>query len=278
MNKEVLKLYITNAIAVIVILFIFYVINKIIDQIIKKILKRRKNKNLNTILTFFRKLKTIVIYTIAVIVALSRFSIFKTLSITVLSGLGIVATVAGLAAKDVLTDFFCSLGLVFSGPFEIDDFIFIEEKGISGTVIDITMRHTIIKTLTNERVIIPNSVMNSLSVKNYHRGDAEICMYGDYPISYTSDVDKATKIIKEEMEKLFHPTKKNIEFPKVRLHSWDSSGITLRSWIWGMDRDDALENLYKMNYAVKKRFEKEGIEIPYEYLNVIMDSKTSKKK
>ena len=52
--------------------------------------------------------------------------------------------------------------------------------------------------------------------------------------------------MEEESSKLYKPESnynKNVEYPKVRLISWDESGITLRSWIWGKDSSDAFENL-----------------------------------
>ena len=95
----------------------------------------------------------------------------------------------------------------------------------------------------------------------------------DFSISYESDVDKAMKIIKDEMKKLYKPNEKgknkDVEYPKVRVASWDESGISLRAWVWGKDNGEVFEIMYKLNYVIKKRFESEGIEIPYPHVEII---------
>lgn len=70
------------------------------------------------------------------------------------------------------------------------------------------MRHTIIRTINNRRVIIPNSQMNSYTIENFNYSDNENMKLVDFTISYESDVDKAMNIIKEEMCKMYHPNPK----------------------------------------------------------------------
>ena len=104
----------------------------------------------------------------------------------------------------------------------------------------------------------------------------------DYEISYESDVDKAMKILKEEMEKLYHPNpkgrNKDVEFPKVRVLELGDDGIKLRAWIWGDNNSDVFENMYQLNYAINKRFPKEGIEIPYPHVEIVENKKAKGKK
>ena len=86
-------------------------------------------------------------------------------------------------------------------------------------------------------------------------------------------MDKAISLIKDEMIKLYHPNpegkNKDEEFPKVRVSEWQDSGIALRAWVWGKDNGDVYENMYKLNYEVKKCFEKNDIEIPYQHVVTI---------
>ena len=152
------------------------------------------------------------------------------------------------------------------------DFIECSMQGVSGTVEDITMRHTIIRTINNRRVIIPNCQMNSYIIENFNYKDNENVKLVDYSISYEADIDKAISIIKDEMKKLYRPCKKGInkdvEFPKVRVASWNDSSISLRAWVWGKDNSDVYDNMYKLNYVIKKRFDEENIEIPYPHVVV----------
>lgn len=262
--------YLDKFIAVFIIWLITYAINKLIDQIIDKTIRTRRKKNVTTLLMFIKRIKKLLIYSLGILISLSQFELFNSFSMTILSGLGIGSVVLGLAAQESLKNFFGSFAVVIGDAYEVGDFIECVDKGVSGTVEDITMRHTIIRTINNRRVIIPNSEMNTYTIENFNYSDNENVKLVDFNISYESDMDKAMKIIKEEMTKLYVPNpkgkNKDVEFPKVRVASWNDYGISIRAWVWGKDNGDVFENMYTLNYVVKKRFEKEGIEIPYPHL------------
>ena len=148
---------------------------------------------------FIKKVKKLIIYSLMVLMIMGQFEAFHKFSITLLSGLGIGSVVLGLAAQESLKNFFGSFALVIGDVFEVGDFIECVDRGVSGTVEDITMRHTVIRTINNRRVIIPNSQMNSYTIENFNYIDNENVKLVDFSISYESDVDKAMKIIKEKM-------------------------------------------------------------------------------
>lgn len=255
------------------IILITFLIDKIIDIIIYKTIKIKNKKNLTTMLLFFRRIKRIVLYSTGIIVCLSTFEIFSTFSVTLLSGLGIGSVVLGLAAQESLKNFFGTVSIIMGSPYEVGDFIECTDKAVSGTVEDITMRHTVIRTVNNRRVLIPNGEMNYYTIENFNYKDNESVKLVDYEIAYEADIDKAIKIIQKEMKKLSGPNpkgrNKNEEFPKVRVYSWEDSGIKLRAWVWGKDLGEVYENVYKLNYSIKKAFEKENIKIPYPHVEVI---------
>lgn len=269
--------YLGKIISIILIIIITVIINKVIDNIINKAIKIKRKKNLTTILVFFKRIKKFILFTLAILICLSHFEMFNSFSVTLLSGLGIGSVVLGFAAQEALKNLFGSIAIVSGNPFEVGDFIECVEKKVSGTVEDITMRHTVIKTINNRRVIIPNSEMNNLIIENFNYSDNELVKTTDFAISYEADMDKAIKIIKEEMSKIYKINEKGknrgVEYPKVRVSSWQDSGILLRAWVWGSDNSNVFENIYALNYNVKKRFDKEKIEIPYPHVNVITTKK-----
>lgn len=271
--KNFLDKYLDKCISIILIIVISVVLNKIIDKLIDRTIRRKRKKNVTTLLMFIKKVKKLIIYSLMVLMIMGQFEAFHKFSITLLSGLGIGSVVLGLAAQESLKNFFGSFALVIGDVFEVGDFIECVDKGVSGTVEDITMRHTVIRTINNRRVIIPNSQMNSYTIENFNYIDNENVKLVDFSISYESDVDKAMKIIKDEMKKLYKPNEKgknkDVEYPKVRVASWDESGISLRAWVWGKDNGEVFENMYKLNYVIKKRFESEGIEIPYPHVEIV---------
>ena len=220
-----------------IIIVVTVLIDKIIDIIIYKTIKIKNRKNITTMMVFFRRIKRIILYSIGLLVCLSTFEIFNTFSVTLLSGLGIGSVVLGLAAQESLKNFFGTISIVMGSPFEVGDFIECTDKGVSGTVEDITMRHTVIKTINNRRVLIPNGEMNYYTIENFNYKDNESVKLVDYEISYESDVDKAIKIIKKEMQKLYRPNpkgkNKNEEFPKVRKYVYTLGKILALSYVPG---------------------------------------------
>lgn len=276
MNDFLVK-YVDKLISIIAVFIVVFIVNKIINKIIEKTIIRRRKKNLTTLLVFIKRIKKLVLYSLAILIAIGEFDTFNTFSKTLLSGLGIGSVVLGLAAQESLKNFFGSIAIVFGNAYDVGDFIECVDKGVSGTVEDISMRHTVIRTINNRRVLIPNSEMNTYTIENFNYADNENVKLVDFTISYESDVDKAMDILKEEVGKMYHPSpkgrNKNVEFPKVRISSWNDSSISLRAWVWGKDNDDVFENTYNLHYIIKKRFDDEGIEIPYPHLVTINKNK-----
>lgn len=271
--KKFLDNYLDKCIGIILIIAVAILINKIVDKLIDRTIRRKRKKNVTTLLMFIKRIKKLILYSLMIILVLGQFEAFHKFSVTLLSGLGIGSVVLGLAAQESLKDFFGSFALVIGDAFEVGDFIECTSLGVSGTVEDITMRHTIIRTINNRRIIIPNGQLNSYTIENFNYSDNENMKLVDFVVSYESDVDKAMNIIKEEMKKMYHPNpkgkNKDVEFPKVRVASWNDSSITLRAWVWGKDNSETFENMYNLNYIIKKRFDKEGIEIPYPHVVTI---------
>lgn len=270
--KDFLDKYLDKFISIVVIVAIIVVVNRVLDELINRTIRRKRKKNVTTLLMFIKRIKKLILYSLMILLCLEQFDAFHKFSITVLSGLGIGSVVLGLAAQESMKNFFGSLALVIGDAYEVGDFIECSMQGVSGTVEDITMRHTIIRTINNRRVIIPNCQMNSYIIENFNYKDNENVKLVDYSISYESDIDKAISIIKDEMKKLYRPSKKGInkdvEFPKIRVASWNDSSISLRAWVWGKDNSDVYDNMYKLNYVIKKRFDEENIEIPYPHVVV----------
>lgn len=271
--KKFLDNYLDKCISIILIVTVAILINKVVDKLIDRTIRRKRKKNVTTLLMFIKKVKKLIIYSLMLLMIMGQFETFHKFSVTLLSGLGIGSVVLGLAAQESLKNFFGSFALVIGDAFEVGDFIECTSLGVSGTVEDITMRHTIIRTINNRRIIIPNSQLNSYTIENFNYSDNENMKLVDFTISYESDVDKAMNIIKEEMKKMYHPNpkgkNKDVEFPKVRVASWNDLSLTLRAWVWGKDNGETFENMYNLNYIIKKRFDKEGIEIPYPHVVTI---------
>jgi small conductance mechanosensitive channel len=185
---------------------------------------------------------------------------------TLMAGAGITALVVGFAAKSTLANLVSGLSLAIYRPFRIGDRVTIE--GEYGTVEDITLRHTIVRTWENKMLVIPNEKMDNLSVINYSIIDPRILCKVEMGVSYDTDIDLASRLILEEADKCPYRLK-DAEDPRIRVISHGDFSIGLRVYIWVPDQDSAWQARFWMLENVKKRFDKEGVEIPFPYRTLV---------
>ncbi len=111
----------------------------------------------------FKNLAVAGIYFFGALFSLSLIPMFKGLSVSLLASSGIVFTVVGLSAQAVLSNIISGFFLDFFQTIHIGEKISV--SGISGVVEDITLRHTVLKTVDNKIILIPNSTINSAIIE-----------------------------------------------------------------------------------------------------------------
>jgi small-conductance mechanosensitive channel len=161
-------------------------------------------------------------------------------------------------------------------PYKIGDRILVRTD-LNGVVEDINLRHTVIRNFENKRIIIPNSVISNEVVINSNYEDNQICKFINMGISYDSDIDLAKEIMRDEVEK--HPLsvdartdeQKEAGEPRVpvRVIMMGDSSVNLRAWSWANNPPDAFVMECDLLESIKKRFDKEGIEIPFPHRTLV---------
>lgn len=189
---------------------------------------------------------------------------------SILGAAGILAVAVGFASQQALGNVVSGLFIVMYKPYRINDRITVKGD-MRGTVEDINLRHTVIRNFENQRIIIPNSVMSSEVLTNSNYTDDQICRFIEIGISYGSDIDLAKKIMSEEVQN--HPSYLDVRKPKdieegvppviVRVLSLGESSILIRAWAWAADAPTAFMMSCDLLESIKKRFDKEGIVIPF---------------
>ena len=182
----------------------------------------------------------------------------------------------GFAAQQVLADVISGVMLSWSRPFNLGEKINISTLGISGIVEDMTVRHTVIRTYHNSRMIIPNSVINKAIVENSNYTSDYIGNYMEVSVSYESDLEKAIEVMKETIAS--HPLVVDIrpdpsEGAKVSVivKALADDGIILKSTVWTRTLDDNFTACSDIRRLLKANFEREGISIPYRHIHVVTD-------
>ena len=200
----------------------------------------------------------------------------KTVGHSLLAGAGILSLVAGLASQQALSNIMSGFLIVLFKPFKINDRITF--NNYTGTVEEINLRQVVLRDLENNRVIVPNSVISSQVIVNTNLNDTKVVKGVQIGIGYSSDIGKALKIMEEEISN--HPfyldlrtdeDKKNgVPIVTTRVVSLDDSSVGLKAWANAENNSNGYILYCDVLRSIKERFDKEGIEIPYNYQNVII--------
>jgi small-conductance mechanosensitive channel len=225
---------------------------------------------------FFKNGISFIIWMLAIGAIISVIPSLKTLAITLFAGAGILMAILGFAAQEAFSNIISGIFIVLFKPFRVGDMIKVSDLDY-GIVVDITLRHTVINNFENKRLIVPNSVISSGIIINDSIDDSKICRFIEIGISYDSDIDLATKIIQEEAMKhkdcidVRTPSEKKAGKPQVnvRLMTFGDFSINLRAYVWTKDPFEAPQMHADLNRAIKKRFDLEGIEIPFPYRTLV---------
>ena len=226
---------------------------------------------------FVRQMVVTAIYVIGASAFLSLIPGMEKVSTSILASAGILAMAVGLASQEALSNIVGGLFIIFSQPFKVGDHISVDNV-VVGVVVEITLRHTVIRNAENRMILIPNSKINSSTIINSSYGDSSTCAFIEVGVSYDTDLDRAISIMREEIMRnpklIDHRTdgEKAAGVPQVliKVINLGDSAVTLRAWAWASTSTDALYMKFDLLKSVKERFDKEGIEIPYPYCNQIV--------
>lgn len=258
---QIVELLIYAVIAVIVTTVILLIYGKFVKN-------RLKAKN-NLTIRFTQNIIRVVIILIAVIWVLVSSTATTDIGKVLFQGTAILGAVFGLAAQPVLGDFFSGIAITLNRPFEIGDWIELE-NGTAGVVADITPRHVVLRSLGTVEIIVPNSKINALMLKDTSFKKLRSVKM-DFNVAYGTDVDKASEIIKTEIinSELTVPAK-NDEYSEVFFEAFADSSLVLTTIVYFKQSTSGLEVKTDVNKRVNDAFNKEGIEIPFNYVNVVM--------
>lgn len=255
---------------IIVYLILLHICNKIFKVVIKK--------NNNIQLKFIRSITKAVISIIFVFALGMLFESTRELSKMMLQSSALFVGIAGFAAQQVLADVISGMMISWTKPFNIGERVTLKDKDITGVVEDITIRHTVIKTFHNSKLIIPNSVINKEILENSNFNSEFIGNYLEIGVAYESDIDRAIEIMEEVISKndKVIDTREDKTVGKavnILVKELGESGVILKTTVWTKDTNDNFLACSEIRLAIKKAFEKNNIEIPYNKLDVHLKNK-----
>ncbi|WP_347839688.1 mechanosensitive ion channel domain-containing protein [uncultured Draconibacterium sp.] len=268
------------------IIVISYFVSLIARRILARII-RKKSENLKedpTKFVFLKNSVSFIIFTIALIIIFLITPALNDIGKGLFAGAGILAATIGFASQKAFSNILSGIFILIFKPFSVQDTIEIKSDMLKGVVEEITLRHTVIRDYENRRIVIPNSLISETTLLNSSMVDEKIKKHVDFGISYDSDIDKAKSIIEEEILK--HPNfidnrtdeEKEAGTPLVtmRLVGLGDFSVNIRAYVWAKSNDDAFVLQCDVFESVKKRFDKEGVEIPFPYRTLVFKNKPEK--
>ncbi|MGF9710764.1 mechanosensitive ion channel family protein [Paenibacillus naphthalenovorans] len=245
--------------------FLIYIAARVIIKIANKALEHMLRERSRGPIQFDqRRTKTIgklaaniITYVVNFIMILMILSQFNVNLGPVLAGAGVVGLAIGFGAqslvKDVITGFF----IIFEDQFAVGDVI--QTGTYKGTVEEIGLRVTRIKSWTGEVHIIPNGTINQVTNFSINNSLAVI----DVNVAYETDIDTALKVLKEVANAFYEHSVDMVKAPDVLgVHMIGTSDITLRLTA-ECKPNTHFAVMRQLNAEIKKAFESHGIDIPY---------------
>ena len=241
-----------NIVGAILILFLGRIVAGMLKNVFKKALG--KSKLDQTIISFLGNLFYGLLITLVVLMALGQIGVETTSFVAIVGAAGLAV---GFALKDSLANFAAGVMLLINKPFVIGDYV--EAGGTAGSVNEIMLFATKLKTPDNKVVFVPNSSIIGGTITNY---SAEATRRVDmvFGIGYSDNIDKAKEIIL----KLLSSDDRVLKDPAPQIvvsSLGDSSvNITVRPWA---KKEDYWGLYFDMTENVKKKFDEEGVSIPF---------------
>ena len=244
----------------ILVLFIGF---KVAKWLVKLVAKGKAFTKLDkSVQSFLLSFIKIILYSLVIASVAIIWGIPTTSFMTIFTSAGVAI---GLALQGALSNFAGGLMILIFKPFKIGDFI--ENGAVMGTVKDITIIYTILYTVDNKVVTIPNGTLTNSNVINYstlpeRRVDIK------FSAGYHDDIDKVKSVLMGVAESHEKVLKDPAPFIRLTAQAASSLDYTFRVWVKGADY---WEVYFDMMERVKKAFDENGICIPFQQVDVHMD-------
>ena len=250
--QEWVALYGIKAIAAVLILVVgrFGAIG--IRSIVKRMLT--KSRVDETLISFVTSVSYIAVMAFVVIAALGQLGLQTASFVAVLGAAGLAV---GLALQGSLANFAAGVLLIIFKPFKVGDYI--EAGGTSGVVEEIGIFTTELNTPDNKRVIIPNAKATGDNITNYSSNDQRrVDLVAG--VSYSDDLDKVRKVLQDILSQDSRILQDPVPTIGVLELADSSVNFAVRPWVKTADYWDVF---FATQEEIKKRFDAEGIAIPF---------------
>jgi small conductance mechanosensitive channel len=246
--------------AILVLIIGFWIANFIVRMVRKNLEKANVDEDLRPFLTTLVNvlLKLLIVFSAAGIVGIETTSF-----VALLAAAGFAV---GLALQGTLGHFAAGVLILFFKPYRTGDFIV--AQGYSGTVKEIQIFNTILSTLDNRIIIVPNGSIASGPIENLTApGIRRVDM--TFGIGYGDDIDKARSVIQSVIDADDRIIKGDGYVNDIFVKGLGDSSVNFAVRVW-CKHEDYWDVYFHAHEAIKKAFDKEGVSIPFPQVDVHM--------
>lgn len=211
--------------------------------------------------TIFSNITRIAVYIIGILVALQSLGISVA---PILTALGVGGLAVALALQDTLSNLFSGIHILLSKQVRRGDYVRLSPTE-EGYITDISWRNTTIRAMSNNMIIVPNSKLATAIITNFDLPDGQLSVLVQVGVSYGSNLDQVEKISIEVGRDLMADYPGGVpEFvPFVRYHTFGDSSINFDVVLRAKAFADQFMIRHEYIKRLKRRFDEEGIEIPF---------------
>ncbi|MGI6265409.1 MAG: mechanosensitive ion channel family protein [Acutalibacteraceae bacterium] len=275
MKKAFLALELWQQILIVVaVLAAFVLVVWLLTRLNKRVFRHIQKRRPGLHVVFFERLNSAVIVLLCLLFGLSAFNGAQSVWQTLLGSTALISAVLAFVAQDVIKDILAGLMLSVHKPFEIGDRIVLED-GTPGIVENITMRHVVLVRIDTLRVIVPNSKLNAMAITNYSHDHTLRSVHFRFNVGYESDMDLCKQVIAKAIHDSAYSRPgrkgeggKDVYSPVYFLEFADSA-LVLAVTVYYEKSVPTERVIDDINTRVRDALRESGVEIPYNYINVV---------
>jgi small conductance mechanosensitive channel len=250
--QELISVFGLRVVAAVAIFIVGRWVAKLLRNVTKKLMTKSSVDPM--LVNFVGHLTYVLLLTFVILAALGKLGVQTTSFIAVVGAAGLAI---GLALQGSLANFAAGVLMIIFKPFKVGDYI--EGAGVTGTVEEIQIFTTQLKSPDNKTIIIPNAKLTADNITNFSANPVRRVDFV-FGVGYTDDIDRVKKVISD----VLNEDNRILSDPPVTvgvLELADSSvNFAVRPWVnssdyWGV--------FFDINEKMKKRFDAEGISIPF---------------
>lgn len=247
----------------IIIAAIIYFVGQFLIKMVKKVLgtmmERRKLDP--TIQSFLNSFVHILLTILLIITVVSALGVNTTSFAALLASAGVAV---GMALSGNLQNLAGGLIVLLFKPFRVGDYI--EAQGVSGTVKEIQIFHTLVTTVDNKTIYVPNGALSSGNIVNYSANDMRRVDF-TIGVEYDTDVKKVREVVSALLAKDVRISQKEGEAPVILLSELADSSVNFAIRVW-VKSCDYWNVYFETQESIYEEFNKQGIAFPFPQLTV----------